>query len=185
MKKIICILLICTLAAGMLSGCDRATSTAPEAKEESQAVVNFAPETTAVASEENTVPQAPVQSDAPIADQPVAQDSVSTTENAQQAASDIPVQAAADQPFAPTPQPNARVNGYSQVTGTGLGFQFSYPTGWNNIPGRSTVCYVQPMEEGTLYPARVAVTMKQLAHKPKQETIKEELVAYLKVLMSQ
>lgn len=198
MKRYICILLICALSAAMLSGCDRAASNTPT-DEPAQEVVNFAPETTAVASVESPV-EAPVESDDTLQaaadqqpatdDQPVVQDSAATAEPVQEPtpeaqSADTPAQPAGDQPLAATPQPNARINGYSEVSNTGLGFRYNYPTGWNNIPGRSTVCYVQPLEEGTVYPARVAVTMKKLAHKPKDEVIKEELVSYLKFLMSQ
>lgn len=89
-------------------------------------------------------------------------------------------------PFAtPTPQPNAIITAYSDCTGTGLGFKFRYPTGWTNIPGRSTICYVQPLDNGTAYPARVAVTMKKLAHRCTDELCKNELVDYLKTMRTQ
>lgn len=92
----------------------------------------------------------------------------------------------AAQPFVTaTPQPNTTISGYSEITGTGLGFKFSYPNGWQNIPGRSTICYVQPMENGTVYPARVAVTTKKLAHKCTEEKAQTELAEYIKLLMSQ
>lgn len=90
------------------------------------------------------------------------------------------------QPFATsTPQPNAFVAAYSECSGTGLGFKFRYPTGWENIPGRSTICYVQPLDNGTVYPARVAVTMKKLNHRCTDELCKNELVDYLKTLRTQ
>lgn len=89
-------------------------------------------------------------------------------------------------PFAsPTPQPNAKVNRFSQLTGTGLGFSFNYPTDWTNLPGRSTVCYIQPIDEGTIYPARVAIALKTLSHKCGPQTAQEELINFLKIIRTQ
>ena len=181
----------------MLTGCDRApASPAPETAQET---ANFAPETTAVASSENVlspieapdINEVPAETEPPAEEQPVAMDSAATPEPvAQEVPAETPTsepvsQDTGDQPFTPTPQPNARVDGYTEVSNTGLGFRFNYPTGWNNIPGRSTVCFVQPLENGTVYPARVAVTMKQVAHKLKTDTAQEQFVEYLQVLMSQ
>ena len=53
------------------------------------------------------------------------------------------------------------------------------------MPGRSTICYVQPMEEGVKYPARVAVTMKKLAHRGTDSRLKEEFASYFKYISSQ
>lgn len=183
MKRTLCILLTCMLAAGMLTGCDRAPSSNPES-EAPQEVVNFAPETTAVAPAENAV--APAYTEAAAQEQqPVAQDSAATAEPLpSQQPADAPAANSSVNPLIPTPQPNAHVSSYSEVSNTGLGFRFNYPTGWNNIPGRSTICYVQPLDNGTVYPARVAVTMKQVPHKAGEKTMRAELVEYLKLLMS-
>lgn len=85
----------------------------------------------------------------------------------------------------PTPQPNAIISGYSTISNTGLGFQFSYPTGWQNVPGRSTVCFIQPVSDGTLYPARVSVSMKQLPHKCNDQRLQEQMAEFAKSVMSQ
>lgn len=91
-----------------------------------------------------------------------------------------------DMPFpTATPQPNTAVSEYSEVSAPGLGFRFSYPSNWVNIPGRSTVCYVQPLEDGTVYPARVAVTMKRMPHTSDYEEAQTELANYLRTLMTQ
>ena len=194
MKRFICTLLVLALALGALSACDRKTITPEPA--ESQAA-DFAPEATAISSGGLTQ-AAEAQGEAPEAapeaaaqapeEQPVAMDSAVTQEPAPEAeATQAPTDAPAAQPFATaTPQPNTAVTSYSEVAAAGLGFKFSYPSNWTNIPGRSTVCYVQPLENGTVYPARVAVTMKRLAHKCGGETeAKTELADYIKNLMTQ
>lgn len=206
MKRIISILLISVLLAAVLAGCDR-QSTEPAAQETQQAG-SFEPETTSVASGglvqamDQTLDQTLESAAAPDAvdeaqdiaiDQPVVQDEAATqqptAEPSLEPAPTVAETTAAPEnimPFAtPTPQPNTAITSYSEVSGTGLGFKFSYPSHWNNIPGRSTVCYVQPLENGTVYPARVAVTMKKLAHKCTASEAQEELVEYLKTLMSQ
>lgn len=89
-------------------------------------------------------------------------------------------------PFATeAPQPNAVVTSYSEIKDTGLGFKFNYPTGWINYPGRSTICYVQPMTNGTIYPGRVSVTMKRLLHPCGDEEMIEELTSYRDMLNKQ
>lgn len=205
MKRFISITLICVLALAMLSGCDRMPSV-PAAEETAQAG-SFEPETTAVASgglvqaidgvQESEQPaEAELQPEAD--DQPVAQDAAATDEAAVDeavpepslepapAVTEEPKSETVIMPFATaTPQPNVTVNSYSEISVDELGFKFSYPSDWNNIPGRSTVCYVQPLTNGTVYPARVAVTMKKLAHKCKASEAKQELAEYLKMLMTQ
>lgn len=91
-----------------------------------------------------------------------------------------------EMPFVtPSPQPNASVTQYAEISAPGLGFRFSYPADWVNIPGRSTVCYVQPLENGTVYPARVAVTMKRMAHSTNYDGARTELISYFRNLMTQ
>ena len=85
----------------------------------------------------------------------------------------------------PTAQPNTAISQYSEVSAPGLGFRFSYPSNWVNIPGRSTVCYVQPLEDGTVYPARVAVSMKRMPHATNYEEVQSELANYLRTLRTQ
>lgn len=176
MKRILSLLLICILTLGLLSGCDRKAANGSASNENE--TVNFAPEATAVAAEQPAA--APEAAAEPTQEAPVDAPAEAAEADAQSSASsDV-------QPFVTaTPQPNTQISAYSEVTQTGLGFKLSYPTGWNNIPGRSTVCYVQPLENGTEYPARVAVTMKRLAHKCSDETIQTELAEYVKVLMTQ
>lgn len=208
MKKWFCTLLALILCILMCSGCDR-RSPAVDAEETQSA--DFAPEATALdglvqameaqtaTSQESpeasaTVAETAENQDQPaqatVEEQPVAQDSAivtptPTTEAAAQETADSN-SGSVVQPFiSPTPQPNTSITSYSEVTGSGLGFKFSYPSDWINIPGYSTVCYVQPIGDGTVYPARVAVTMKRLAHKCSEGEDQQELASYLKNLMTQ
>jgi len=194
LKKFVSLFLVCVLALGLLAGCDRKPATEEPAAQENSQVVNFAPETTAVVSEQQPVAQAPVVADytqdVPV-DQPaeqelIAQDATVEPEAAESAPAETETNAPDIQPFATaTPQPNTQISSYTEVSNTGLGFKFSHPSDWDNIPGRSTVCFVQPLENGTEYPARVAVTMKRLPHKCGEETLMKELAEYVKVLRSQ
>lgn len=191
MKRFVCALLIAALALCALTGCDRKTVTNEPAQVQEG---SFAPEETAVGFGD-AIPSATDAYDVPVeaAEQPVAQDSALDQPSQAEAPEATPEPAetaqSASQPFTTaTPQPNTAISGYTEAEATGLGFRFSYPTGWTNIPGRSTVCFVQPAENGTVYPARVAVTMKKLAHRCNYDSDNEhktELADYIKVLMSQ
>ena len=48
---------------------------------------------------------------------------------------------------------------------------------WTNLPGRYTVCYREPVEEGD-FPARVAVTRKATAHTPNSRTLLQQFYNY-------
>lgn len=205
MKKFICLLLACTLLTGLLSGCDRQAVSTPAAETEQTQAANFAPETTAVTTQQYQIIDEADAGDA--ASEDSAQDA--PAEDATAAPADVPADVPVDEPAGgneaepsftvnptdvpedivpfstPTPQPNTNITSYSTISGTGLGFKFDYPSDWVNIPGRSTVCYVQPLKEGTVYPARVAVTMKKLAHAADAIDAQNELVEYLKLLMTQ
>lgn len=195
LKRFISLMLIMILSASLLAGCDRKPVETNEAQTQQSA--NFAPETTAVASsdsvevpnETQNIPESTPEE--PDDEQPTAQDVANEPSKAEPSLEPAPAVTDAPtntviQPFATaTPQPNVTINSYSEISGTGLGFKFSYPSDWNNLPGRSTVCYVQPLENGTVYPARVAVTMKKLAHKCSSSEAQQELVEYIKTLMTQ
>lgn len=210
LKKIVCLLLTCALMVCALSACgkDEGADTAPQQEG------GFAPETTAVAGgglaqavasvEDSDETQILTDEDAPA--DPLAQDAVIDVP-----ASDAPADATATpeaagvgsdgtdgtnetslsgasdpQPFATaTPQPNTAISGYQEVVGTGLGFRFSYPQGWQNIPGKSTVCFVQPLADGTVYPARVSVTMKKIYHSGNETRLQEQMVSFVEVLQNQ
>lgn len=192
LKRYLC-LLLCALLICALSACGKSDS--PDAATTQDA--NFAPETTAVAgsglaqaiaSVEDSGDAAPASNEAQdvqsaIQDEPVAQDvAVDTPAETPEPTAEP----AGAQPFATaTPQPNTAISGYAEVVGTGLGFRFSHPQGWQNIPGKSTVCFVQPMENGTLYPARVSVTMKKLSHAGNETRLQEQMVSFVETLQDQ
>lgn len=200
MKKFICIVLVCALALTMLSGCDRKPVSAPAADVNEQSG-SFAPETTAVASGglvqaidgTQSASEPAVTNEQPVVQDAAASDEIAVDEAIPEpslepapAVSEAPKSDTVIMPFATaTPQPNVTVNSYSEISVEELGFKFNYPSNWNNLPGRSTVCYVQPLENGTVYPARVAVTMKKLPHKCKASEAQKELVEYIKMLMDQ
>ena len=212
MKRLFCILLVLALAGFSLSGCDRRSETTEDA--ETQEAGNFEPETTGVGGLTQAVEGQSVEGASKYSDSSVDAASVSDVEgdfpadaeeevpgneevfgggefiDMQEEAEDQPVgEDGAEKevmPFAsPTPQPNASASRYAEISAPGLGFRFSYPSDWVNIPARSTVCYVQPLENGTIYPARVAVTMKRLAHATNFEEVQTELADYLKLLRTQ
>lgn len=197
---LLCAMLICTLCA-----CGK--SDKPDAAATQEA--NFAPETTAVAgsglaqaiaSVEDSGDSQPASDEAQdvqpaIQDEPVAQDvaiDMPVSNDAPDDAeppTDTPEptsDSSGAQPFATaTPQPNTAISGYAEVVGTGLGFRFSHPQGWQNIPGKSTVCFMQPTDNGTVYPARVTVTMKKLSHAGNETRLQEQMVSFVEVLQEQ
>ena len=192
LKRYLC-LLLCALLICALSACGKSDSPDAAATQD----VNFAPETTAVAgsglaqaiaSVGDSGDAAPASNEAQdvqsaIQDEPVTQDvAVDTPAETPEPTAEP----AGAQPFATaTPQPNTAISGYAEVVGTGLGFRFSHPQGWQNIPGKSTVCFVQPMENGTLYPARVSVTMKKLSHAGNETRLQEQMVSFVETLQDQ
>lgn len=132
------------------------------------------------------LPAGDVPSDEGVSDA-AASDEGASDEGAQSSDTPEPTSAPNDaQPFATaTPQPNTAISGYAEVVGTGLGFRFSYPQGWQNIPGKSSVCYIQPLGNGTEYPARVTVTMKRLSHTGNETRLQEQMVSFVKVIQDQ
>jgi len=195
LKKYISLILCISMICVLLSGCSIRKNADDS---QAQQTGNFEPETTAVASggmmqaieeAENAAPQPTykiideafemdVAEDAPIAEATETPAPTATPEPQNQS-QDTQVYATA------SPQPNTAIASYSEISGTGLGVKFSYPSDWKNIPGRSTICYVQPMEEGTVYPARVAVSMKKVAHKVDAGDLQKEMVLLFNIIRSQ
>lgn len=195
LKKRVCLLLICALLVCALSACGKKEA----ADATSDQAGNFAPETTAVVGSSLAQAIASVDDGEPAPapteageNQPAAQDQPI----AQDAALDLPQEGAdataetqptpTSEPFATaTPQPNTAIGGYQEVVGSGLGFRFSAPQGWENIPGKSTVCFVQPEADGTIYPARVSVTMKKIYHSGNETRLQQQMVSFVEVLQDQ
>lgn len=207
MKRFLCILLTCLVMLGMLSGCSKDSQT----NDVQQKTGSFEPETTAVAGGGLTQAIEDIQDNqaVPAAQEPVAADAVTTPEavvqqpvavDAQPVAPDAQIAADdAQQSEAPTLEPiftpeptaepvsnsHASITGYSTIGDEGLKFAYSYPVNWNNLPGRSTICYVQPMGEGVKYPARVSVTMKKMPHRGTEAKVKEQFASFFKYISSQ
>lgn len=192
MKKILSLILCCALVCLLLTGCGN-KETAEEAPVADQGG-NFAPETTAVASgglmqviaeqeeSEESLPGYTITEDDPamtVPEDSTPEPTATPEPVAQPVVQEAQVYATA------SPQPNAYIGSYMEASGMGLGFRFSYPSNWTNIPGRSTVCFVQPMQEGTVYPARVAVSMKKVAHNVDEEELQKELVLFFKTIETQ
>ena len=73
---------------------------------------------------------------------------------------------------------------YVTLTDPSFGFVMNYPDDWVNLPGKFTVCFEEP-EPTTAFPARVAVTRKQLAHKPKAKAVYTQFQAYAQIIYEQ
>ena len=58
---------------------------------------------------------------------------------------------------------------YAVISNDTLGVRFSYPSHWEQTPGRRTICYQEPVAEGDI-PARMAVSVKQL-RRPRRTTM--------------
>ena len=207
MKRLLSVILVLALGCFALSGCDRRSSSDNNTGDQEG---SFSPESTAVggltqAVEEQSATESEASATeepayvepievAPENEDPDAEPSETPDPDAAEASeedvegdgADVESADDSDMPFAtPTPQPNTYIAEYSEVSAPGLGFRFSYPSDWVNLPGRSTVCYVQPLENGTVYPARVAVTMKRLPHATDFDETKTELANYIRTLMTQ
>ena len=80
----------------------------------------------------------------------------------------------------PTPVPVVAIENYQYyvVTNSTLAVSFKYPSHWINSPGKSTICYVEPVNAGDLA-ARLAVTSKVMSKKPETKQIKAQLTDFL------
>ena len=73
---------------------------------------------------------------------------------------------------------------YKTLTDPSFGFVFSYPSDWVNQPGKYTACFYAPESESG-FPARVAVTRKTLAHRPKDSTVYKQFQSYAQIIYEQ
>lgn len=205
LKKCLCMLL-CALLICALSACGKSDNPDDTAATQD---ANFVPETTAVAGSglaqaiasvddgdsvkpatddaldvQSAIQTEPIAQDVAVDTPAIAPEDVPQQTDAPEATAE-PVKSEAEPFSTATPQPNTAISGYTEVVGTGLGFRFSHPQGWQNIPGKSTVCFMQPMENGTVYPARVAVTMKKLSHAGSETRLQEQMVSFIETLQDQ
>lgn len=73
---------------------------------------------------------------------------------------------------------------FSALTDTKLEFTFNYPTGWQNVPGLYTVCYKENAESDA-FPARIAITRKDLVHSVQENTLTDELTSFVQAIRKQ
>ena len=73
---------------------------------------------------------------------------------------------------------------FSALIDTSLGFTFNYPSHWENVPGVYTVCFWEKVEAGE-FPARIAITAKQLVHSPEGLAMTNELTSYMRIVYRQ
>ena len=90
----------------------------------------------------------------------------------------------------PAPQPvNGRIDPntyqYSALTDNSLGFTFNYPSHWVSVPGVYTVCFREPPSEDKPFPARVAITVKNLVHTPDETVMTEQMTSYMRIIHKQ
>lgn len=206
MKKSTALVLICSLLT--LTGCSSDAGTVSV-----QAVGNFQPDATANPIAEGAVsspePLVTVQAtDAPLAtvvdepldppDDALAESVVDVTnapEDAQEpseegdAESKDPVEAGdAQEPSEAEPEPTAQSvyadYSYAALTDSAFGFLMEYPADWRNLPGKYTACFQQQTSESE-YAARVAVSAKELAHKPDDAALVKQFKLFAKQIYDQ
>ena len=207
MKKLLCALLACALCGCALTGCSRRS--APESAGTAQGAPAGNPEVTPVPEEgghgEEDQSQAladmptlaPVQPAEGVADDDYVDDDdddddgdyysmdalINGTEDAD-ASEDAP---SPDQ--SPTPRPGGSLIdpytlSYSALSDPDLKLTFNYPSDWVNVPGIYTVCYREAVEAGE-FPARVAISAKQLVHSPEGNVMTDELTSFVRVIRKQ
>ena len=92
-----------------------------------------------------------------------------------------------------TPTPTAGVGSiglaiseytYAVISNDTLGVRFSYPSHWEQTPGRRTICYQEPVAEGDI-PARMAVSVKQLDDRPNDDELTRQLSSFITAIFTQ
>jgi len=73
---------------------------------------------------------------------------------------------------------------YAEAVSSAINVKIYYPSHWENLPGRYTVCFQEPVEDGDVA-ARMAITCKQLSAKPSTDKIQRELASFLSVIIQQ
>ena len=66
---------------------------------------------------------------------------------------------------------------YDTVSNSTLQVTFQYPAHWNNDPGKSTICFLEPVAAGDV-PARIAVTSKTVSKAPDTTSLKKQLASF-------
>ena len=73
---------------------------------------------------------------------------------------------------------------YAVISNDTLGVRFSYPSHWEQTPGRRTICYQEPVAEGDI-PARMAVSVKQLDDRPNDDELTRQLSSFITAIFTQ
>lgn len=99
--------------------------------------------------------------------------------------------AQAEEGATPTPTASANPVGlsiaeytYAVMSNDTLGVRFSYPSHWEYIPGRRTLCFREPVEEGDI-PARMAVSVKQLDDRADSDELTSQLRSLVNSIFTQ
>lgn len=171
MKKFASLLLVFLALAALLTACSSVTTTV----ETDGNIGNFSPESTAVSSSDIVLNSTIEPTIEPIAsDLPEAIDVPLETEATSKPSAEPSEEATSEPTVTETP-----VSDYTltPLTDRSFGFLFSYPSGWENLPGKYTVCFREIVEEGD-YPARVAITKKTFDHEPKSSKLLSQFQSY-------
>lgn len=73
---------------------------------------------------------------------------------------------------------------YAVMSNETLGVRFSYPSHWEHIPGRRTICFKEPVADGDI-PARMAVSVKQLDARAGEDEMVSELRSFVNTIFAQ
>ncbi len=89
----------------------------------------------------------------------------------------------------PSEQPAATAVPFSEYTyaegsSKPLAVKFLYPSHWENLPGRSTVCFREPEREGHIS-ARMAISVKKLSKAANSDQMTTQLRDYVKAIVAQ
>ena len=162
-KKFASLLLVIVLLATLLTACSRVTTTVDSNGENG----SFAPENTSVPSSDITIDP-------------------TSEPTAEPAASELPEAVDVPLEVTPTPEPTMAntvtstpepTYSLSPLTDNSFGFLFSYPSGWENLPGKHTVCFRESVESGDV-PARVAITKKSFAHEVSESRLLSQFKSF-------
>ena len=212
MKKLLCALLVCALCACGLAGCKKRAASDDAAP--AQGSPNANPEVTVVPEEGGHGEEdqsaaladmptlAPAQ---PVEGAPVDNDDdddeedyysmdalingTGDDEDDEDDEGDGTPEAPGDAEPAPNPRPGGSVIdpntlSYTALSDPDLKLTFNYPSNWVNVPGVYTVCYREQVEPGE-FPARVAISAKQLVHSPEGTVLTDELTSFVRVIRKQ
>ncbi len=183
MKKFTALALVGILLILCLAGCSGGDE---DVSDDTEQAADFLPDTTSVladAQTESEESEDASQEDA--VDVPI-DESADESDSASVDTDDAVSAYYADATGQPTQTTNPFANyTYTTLSDTSFGFTLTYPTSWENLPGKYTVCFREVVEDGDV-PARVAVTKKELAHKPKSSsTVLSQFQDYAEIIYNQ